>query len=87
MHPGNFGEQRCEPAVRRRVARGQVNGRLTKLAQPVIAAGIDLQHVEPPFEQLDRRQKARALQAVATGAPTLKDSGSLDRNRLPAWSR
>ena len=38
--------------------------KLLQRAQPVVDAGVDLDHVEPLLQELDRRQKPLALQAV-----------------------
>ena len=62
--PASVSEQRLEPCLRVRGRRIQIDPRLGELAQPVVGAARELEHLHVLLEQPDCGQESLPLQSV-----------------------
>ena len=70
---------RLQPGMRARVERRAVDRRAGQRAQPVVGVAVQVHDLAVALHQLDRRQEARALQAVAVKVGRV-DVGRGDQN-------
>src|ERR1700677_633763 len=58
---GQRQERRVERGVRLRAKRRIVDRRALELLEPVVGAGVELDHLEPLFDERDERQEQSAI--------------------------
>ncbi len=71
---GQLGEQRLEARAGVCCAERQVDARLGELAQPIVGAAREPQHLQMALEQRDGGQEALALQTLLVLIRAARDS-------------